>query len=213
VTTLAALRTKLNGLVGVDTDVETLPWSQAVRNNAISEGYAELWRVQVWKAATQNIATADMTWIYPLTTMRALWRIEVLDSSGNIVDQYPGHIEDDGAGGYQLVLPIPTAAGFTLRVRGWTAYKSQFSGDADNDDLAAEYNRVPLLKAVAILYRQQLSRYMRYGSRTNAPPEMAITLDQLIASINAAEREFEVESHRLSADRPRVMYPQKVLAT
>ena len=212
-TTLVNLRAKLNGEIGVDLDADTLPWSATVRNNAISDGYAELWRVGVWKPATQTIATVDKTWIYALTSMRAAFRVEVLDTNGYIIDQYPFTVEDDGAGAYQLVLAIPTASGLSLRVRGWTAFKSQFSGDSDPDDLDAEYNRIPLLKAKVILYRQQLSRFMRYGERQQVPPEMTVTIDQLIASINAAEREFEVEAKRLANRRPRTMLSSRVLAT
>lgn len=210
-TTLANLRAKLNGEIGVDADADTLPWSTTVRNNAISDAYAELWRVGVWKPATQSISTTNTTWIYALTSMRAVYRVEVLDTSNYIIDQYPATVEDDGSGGYQLVLPVPTATGFTLRVRGWQPYVSTFANDSASDDLPSEYNRIPLLKAKAILWRQQLARFIRYGERQNVPPEMNVTVDQLLAAIAAAEREFEVEAKRLANRRQRVMYPSRAL--
>lgn len=202
-TTLANLRAKLNGEIGVTTDGETTPWSQAVRNNAISDAFADLWRQGVWKPAKQDLTSSESTWTYALTSIRKLNRVEVIDSAGNI-GPATGVVEDDGTGGYQLSLRTPVATGYTIRVYGWAPYKSQFSGDSDTDDLAAEYNRVPLLKAKAILYRQQLGQFARYGERQAVPPEMNLSVDQLVGIIAAAEREYIDACRELSAQRPRV---------
>ncbi|NJD27203.1 MAG: hypothetical protein FIA92_02775 [Chloroflexi bacterium] len=202
-TTLVNLRAKLNGELGVLTDAETAPWATTVRNNAISDGYADLWRQGVWKAAKQDLSSADDTWTYALTSIRKLNRVEVIDGYGT-VGEGKARIEEDGVGGYQLVLATPIAVGFTIRVFGWTAYKSTFSGDADTDDLAAEYNRIPLLKAKAILYRQQLSLFARYGERQAVAPEMNVSIDQLVGIISAAEREYADACRELSGLRPRV---------
>lgn len=204
-TTLANLRAKLNGELGVTTDTEPSPWSQAVRNNAISDGYAELWRVGVWKDALQDLSTVTDTHVYALTAIRRLGVLELLDSSSRLIDRPKGIVEPDGAGAgtYQLRLRAPIDAGYTLRVRGWAAYTSTFANDAAVDDLAAEYNRIPLLKAKAILYRQQLSTFARFGQREVAPPEMSLTVDQLVGIVAAAEREFVDEARALSSLRPR----------
>lgn len=211
-TTLAALRTKLNGEIGVDNDAETLPWTIAVRNEAIADGYAELWRVGVWKAVTQDFPSDPTTRTYHLTTMREAYRVEIVDQASNIIDLAPFKVEEDGAGGNLLILAVPIAAGFTLHVRGWTAYVAAFASDAASDDLPAEYNRIPLLKSKAILFRRQSARFMRYGERTNAPPEMAISLEALLSGVAAAEREFEIEAKRLANRRPRVMATPRVFA-
>lgn len=201
--TLADLRAKLNGEVGVADDGETEPWSQTVRNNAIIDAYAELWRVGVWKPALQDIATDSTVDRYALTSVRRLERLELLDTNLVRVSDPRGTVEDDGAGGYQVRLVAPLADGYTLRVRGWTAYKSQFSGDGDTDDLPAEHNRVPLLKAKAILWRIALGKFARYGERQAIAPEMNMSIDQLIGMIAAAEREFIDEARVLSRLRPR----------
>lgn len=201
--TLLALRTKLNGEIGVVTDAEAQPWSQTVRSQAIVDGYAALWRSGVWKATTQSLATVTDEAVYALTSIRRLKRVELLDTSSNITDNPPAWVEDDNAGGYQLRLKATIATGSTLRVLGWTAYKSQFANDADTDDIPAEDNRVPLLKAKSILFRQQLAMFARYGSRQIIPPEMNVTNDALINMIAACEREFDEQAARLSGMRQR----------
>jgi hypothetical protein len=203
-TTLAVLREKLNGEIGVLTDAETSPWSTAVRNNAISDGYAALYRNGVWKAVQQDYASVDGQIVYAAATPRRLNRLELLDTSSNVASRPVGILEPDGLGTTQLVLRAGAAASFTLRVYGWTAYKSTFTSDSDTDDLDAENNRVPLLKAKAILYRQQLALFARYGERQAVAPEMNMTIDQVLGVVAAAEREFTDECRVLANLRKRV---------
>jgi hypothetical protein len=281
-TTLANLRLKLNGELGVATDAETTPWSKAVRNAAIADGYAALWRAGVWKAVTQDYPTVDGQVVYAACTARRLNRLELLDSDSNVVSRPEGFIESDGASANQLILRSGCAAGYTLRVYGWGPYSSSFligdtvtsssvanptvitvvagivglycttgdtvtiaghtgctpsiAGDYEltvltpttftipvnvtvggtggtaicqygsmtPDDLPAEFNRIPLLKAKAILYRQQLALFTRYGERQAVPPEMNMTIDQVLGVVAAAEREFTDECRALANLRPRV---------
>lgn len=203
-TTLLALRTKINGELGVLTDTETTPWTQAVRNAAISDGYAALWPNGVWRAVKQDYPTVDAQVVYAAATARRLNRLELLDSSNNVNSRPSGYIEEDGSGTTQLILRAPCAAGYTLRVYGWTAYTSTFASDAATDDLAAEYNRIPLLKAKAILYRQQLALFARYGERQAVAPEMGLTVDALLGIVATAEREFTDGCRSLAGLRPRV---------
>lgn len=201
--TLLQLRTRLNGEIGVVTDAETTPWTQAVRNQAIEDGYAELWRVGVWKPVIQSLATVTDQYVYALTSIRRLQRIELLDSESRVVADPRGIVEDDGAGGWQLRLVSPIATGYTMRVRGWTAYVSTFANDSATDDLPAEHVRVPLLKAKAILYRAELARSVRYNPRQALPPTMAASTETILAIVAAAEREFEEQARVLSGLRPR----------
>ena len=201
--TLLQLRTKLNGEIGVVTDAETAPWTTAVRNAAIADGYAALYRAGVWKSATQSLATVTDQAIYALTTIRRLERVDLLDSSSRVLENPKAIVEDDAAGAWQLRLARSISTGSTLKVRGWTAYVSVFVSDAATDDLPAEYNRIPLLKAKAILWRAQLGTFARYGERQALPPVMNVSVDQLLGMIAAAEREFEDEARRLSNLRPR----------
>lgn len=202
--TLAALRASLNSEIGVTNDAEASPWSTTVRNDAISKGYAELWRAGVWRPLQQDIATADDQWTYATSSIRRLNRLELRDSNNVILDHPRGIVEDDGTGGYRVRLKAPLPSGFTLRILGWTAFKSTFSGDADTDDLPAEHNRIPLLKAKAILYRQQLGLFARFEERQSLPPEMRVSVESLLAIIAAAEREFETEARSLAKQRTRV---------
>jgi hypothetical protein len=206
--TLANIRAALNGEIGVITDAETVPWSSAVRSTAIADAYAELWRQGVWKPLKQDLASVADQYVYALTAIRSLKRIEVIDSNGTVGTGL-GRVEDDGAGGYQLLLSTPFIAGFTIRVWGWGAYVSAFATDAATDDLPAEYGRIPRLKAKAILYRQQLGLFARYGERQAIPAEMNLSIDQLLGVIAAAEREFTDECDRLSGLRPRVGRPRR----
>lgn len=204
-TTLANLRAKLNDEIGVASDVETSPWTQAQRSAAISEGYAELWRAGVWKDTKQDITTVEDTWTYALTSIRRLYRMELRDSASRVLEMPKGIVEPDGTGtgAYQLRLIFPISSGYTLRVYGWAPYVSTFASDAANDDLPAEYNRIPLLKAKAILYRQQLAKFARWGEAQALVPPMGVSVDALMGLVASAEREFEELAGDLRAMRPR----------
>ena len=204
-TTLANIRAKLNDDMGIATDGDTVPWTTSQRNNAISDAYADLWRAGVWKDAYQDITTADDTWTYALTSIRKLYRLEALDSSGRITGLPRGIVEPDGsgAGTYQVRLTTPISSSLTLRVRGWAPYKSVFSGDADTDDLAAEHLRVPLAKARAILWRMALAKFAKYGERQAIAPEMNVTMEGILALIASAEREYQDLTRMLAGLRPR----------
>lgn len=210
--TLAALRTRLNNEVGVLNDTTDTVWSQAVRNQAIGDAYAELWRVGVWKDAKQDFATVTDQWTYALTSIRKLDRLEVLDSTSRVLERPRGVIEQDGSGtnAFQLRLSGPIASGYTLRVRGWAAYVSTFANDAAVDDLPAEHVRVPILKAKAILYRIQMGTFARYGERQALPPEMNVSVDQLAGIIQAAEREFLDAAKALAGLRTRTGSPRSI---
>lgn len=202
--TLLVLRTKLNGEIGVTTDAETTPWTVAVRNAAIIDGYAALWRTGVWKPVSQLLTSVTDSYVYALDTLRRLKRVELLDSSNRVVELVPAFVEDDNAGAWQLRLKRPVASGSTLRVLGWQAYKSQFASDADTDDIPVEDNRLPLLKAKSILWRIQLGTFARYGERQALPPEMNMSIDQLLGMIQACEAEFNEQTDKLSGLRQRV---------
>ncbi len=203
--TLAALRALLNDEIGVATDGEATPWTTAQRNTAIAQGYADLWRVGVWKDAKQDLTSVDDTWTYALTSIRKLYRLELLDSSSRILEKPTGVVEPDfaGSGTYLLRLKSPVAGGYTLRVLGWAPYISVFASDAATDDLPAEHNRLPLLKAKAILYRSQYARFIRWGEAQALEPSMNVSADVLLAGIAAAEREYAEGTHALAALRPR----------
>ena len=205
-TTLADLRAKLNDELGVLSDTETSPWSVAQRNAAISEGYAELWRAGVWKDATQDLPTVTSQWVYALTGIRKLYRLELVDATDRILEMPKGIVEPDftGTGAFRVRLQNPLSGGNTLRALGWVPYKSQFLDDTDTDDLPAEHNRIPLVKAKAILYRQALSKFMRFGEAQSLTPSMNVSQDGLIAGIAQAEREFAELTRALSGQRPRV---------
>lgn len=208
--TLDALRAVLNGEIGVGTDADTAPWTTTVRNNAISAGYAALWRAGVWKAVKQETATVTDQWIYALTTIRHLERLELVDSSSRIVEEPRGIVQDDGAGAWELRLLDALPTGYTLRIRGWTAYKSTFSGGSDTDDLPAEHQRIPLLKAKAILWRIALGKFAKSGERQALPPSMNVSIEGLLSMIAAAEREFAEEARQLSRLRPRASQVRRV---
>jgi hypothetical protein len=202
-TTLANLRAQLNGEVGIATDAETEPWTITVRNSAITEGYRALWRVGVRKPLRQDIATATDDHAYALTSIRALERLELLDSSGRVISRPRGIIQDDGAGGYELYIPHTISTGATIRVHGYGAYVSTFASDAAVDDIPVEYTRIPLLKAKAILYRIALGTFAKTGETQGLPPAMAVSVENLLAIIAAAEREFDEEARVLSGLRRR----------
>lgn len=209
--TLLVIRTALNAEIGVEAslDAETDPWTPAVRNQAISDAYADLWRVGIRKDAKQDLTTVADQWVYALTAIRQLSRLELLDSSSRILERPKGFVEADssGAGTYQLALPMAVSAGYTLRVRGFAPYKSVFSGDSDTDDLPAEFARVPRLKAKIILYRQQVALFARYAERQTEAPSMTVNLEQLIGMVREAEAEYRDAAKAVAGLRQRASQP------
>lgn len=200
---LSDIRAALNAEIGVVTDADTTPWSVTQRNNAIRDGYRALWSARAWKTVTESVATVPDQDTYALTTVHRLGRIDLVDSSGVIVDHPNGTLEPDGAGGYRLLVH-PITDGYTIKVYGWAPYKSTFATDADTDDLEAEWARVPLLKAKAILYRAQLATFARYGERQALKPDMNVSVDQLLGLIQACEQEWTLEVRNMAASRPRL---------
>lgn len=201
--TLAVIRAALNAELGVLTDAEAAPWSLAFRNQAISDGYAALWRAGVWKYQTQSPATVTDGHTYTLTSIRRLDRLELLDTSSRVGERPRGIVEDDGSGAWQLYLPDTLPSGYTLRIRGWGPYVSVFANDAAVDDIPAEHARIPRLKAQAICYRKAVGDFSRYGERQALPPEMSVSIDGFLALLRAAEQEFAEEARALARLRPR----------
>lgn len=206
--TLLQIRTALNAEVGVAVadDATDPAFTLAVRNQAIADAYADLWRAGVWKDVVQSIPSVNGTLTYALTSIRALARIDVLDSSGNLQDMAKARVELTGAGtqAYQLRLAGRTfTAGWTIKVYGWGAYASTFANDAAVDDLPAEFARIPRLKAKAILYDEQRALFARYGERQVIPPSMNLTLDQLDNTIARAEAQYAAACKALAGLRPR----------
>ncbi len=202
-TPLVTLRGYLNDELAVPNDADTTPWTQAFRSRAVGTGYATLWLRGVWKSVTSDLATVSAQETYVPTGIRVLERAALYDAKGALVEDIPSATLRDEGGTYTLSV-APLAAGYTLRLFGWTAYKSAFTGDGDVDDLDPDYNFIPILKAKAVAYRQQLSKYVRYGSRQTVAPEMNVSAEQLLALEAAALREFETECKALADRRPRI---------
>lgn len=204
-TTLATLRSYLNAELGID-DAEAKVYPVALRNRAISQGYASLWRAGVWKPVTVDVATVADQVFYTVSGMRALGTAYLLDSAGDPVEDVRTATLEQRGSSYILTVP-GMVAGYTVRLVGWTAYVSTFANDAASDDLEEEYNRIPLIKAKAICFRKALGDHARYAAREALPPEMRTTADQLLALIGSAEREFVDESRQLARQRKRYGQP------
>jgi hypothetical protein len=188
--TLATIRASLNSEIGVLADADTIPWTQAVRNDAISKGYAALWIEGVGKPVIEDETTVDAQAAYAITTIQRVAYAEVIGSSGGIVESPPCEVVPNGSGGYQAIVP-GLAAGYTLRLHGYAPYISTFATDAAVDDIETEWARVPLLKAKEILYRQELGRVARFQERQAAPSGMSVGVSDLLAVIAAAKREWD----------------------
>jgi hypothetical protein len=199
--TLATIRASLNAEIGVLADADTNPWTATVRNDAISKGYAALWKAGVGKPVIEDETTVDGQAAYTVTTIRRVAYAEVIDSSGYIVESPPCEIVPNGSGGYQAVVP-GLAAGYTLRLRGYAPYISTFATDSSVDDIEMEWARVPLLKAKEILYRQELGRVARFQERQASPSGMSVGVSDLLAVIAAAKREWDDEIKDMRRRQP-----------
>jgi hypothetical protein len=194
VSTLAQIRAALNADMGIATDAETAPWSVTARNAAIAAGYQELGRKGATKPVVVSVnAVTDKQYYLVadgITGIEELSFVDVVNSLGQCVDHPQAILEADGAGTFQLVTP-PIATGYTLKLHGFKPYICTFAGDSSPDDLESQYQRVPLLKAKAILLRQTSIGAARYNQRQLQAPTLNATLDQILGMISLAEREFE----------------------
>jgi hypothetical protein len=202
-TSLATLRGMLNADIGVTDDAETSPYSAALRNRAISQAYADLWVRGVWKPVEVVASTVDDQTKYTVSGIRVLERAQLQDSDGAVVAELPSAtLRQEGTGWVLYVAGLP--AGYTIHAFGWTAYKSTFSGDGDVDDIDPEWTYVPLLKARSICFRTMEAKYQRYGARQTVPPDLSVTLSDLVSGRQVAEREYADACKTLAALRPRV---------
>ncbi len=203
--TLLDQRLALNSEIGVANDAEADPWPVAARNAAITQGYRALWTARAWKPVVVSVAASSTQNLYPnITGIMRLGFAETIDADGNAADYPYATLREDGKGGYELLMPVMDA-GITVNLHGWTAYKSDFTGDSDADDLPAEFSRVPLLKAKAILYRQQASVLARFGeqARISYKTVLNLSLADLVSLVTTAEQEFAAAVHDMAVERPR----------
>jgi hypothetical protein len=206
VTTLANIRAQLNSDLGMTTDADAKPYTQAQRNAAISLGYGALWWAGVWKNATDSIATVDNAQSYLTTTVKKLYDVALVDSTGYIVG-YPKAKIDDTAAGATLFLVLPVSSGYTLSVHGWAPYISTFANDSASDDLDPSLLRIPLLKARSILYSGMINQFMAFSGHQSSPAALNVTLEQLLTAKATAEREWENETRNIAVSRDRISQP------
>lgn len=194
--TLDSVRTaSLNVELGLDSDSDNRFGTTSQRNYAIQEALRRLWPRMARLTRESANLTAD-THEYTLTTVRDVVRIELLDEDGFYMGDLRSnwrvwYDEEDATPVVRLLLASDDLdEDHSLRVMGYAPYTVPASGGASLD-LQPEDEWVIIAGARALLYRRMLNRYILTERNANENRATALTPDQVLGMVTAAERDFE----------------------
>ncbi len=156
-TTVALLRTTyLNGLLKLEADGDTLPWTTTARDRALTDALLELWNDELGKRVSGTMATSQASDVYTLPAAftagtDGLWavsRIELEYASGGISKRIDRATRWQRYSDTELRIDplLPTDASLTLRVFGWIPFAATAA------DLPIRLEHVVAMKAAGLLY-------------------------------------------------------------
>jgi hypothetical protein len=146
-TDIATLRTTyVNGYVK-RSDGDTVPWLDADCNQALTDALGDLWP-DIGKRAMGTVATDSTSHVVTLpAAVVRVSRIDVEDSSGNVIDQVTNwRYYPDADPPTKITIKPKLQTGYTLRVFGY----APFGGTGS--DLLVRLENVVSYKAAALLY-------------------------------------------------------------
>ena len=207
--TLLQLRTRLNIDLGLTDDTAATPWgSEAVRNEAIRDGFERLWPAM--RRMREERQDYDATkQVYELAEVKDVQLVAVESADGiirNDLKNWRNFAVDDDPVRYTLRMSTATGInGGVLVISGYAPYKSFFSGDADQCDLTDRLCWIPLLGARAWLYRRRYHEFLDYEQHANLNRDNAMDPPTLFNAYQDAEAMFQqaLEQHRYEVAYPR----------
>lgn len=147
--TVVALRTTyLNDLLQ-RTDASSVPWTDSQCNQAITNALFDLWPL-LGQFVYGDVETSSTSQLYTVPVALGtvageyqISRIDVLDASGNYVDQVGIWRRHSAT---QVVIKPLLSSGYTLRFYGWKRFAS------DGSDLPVRLERAIAYKAASTAY-------------------------------------------------------------
>lgn len=193
--TRAELRARLNTQLGIE-DGDDKPWGDDdARDSAIRWGLEQL-EPTMMRLLQEDVAVVEDAYEYDLTSaIQKVELIEVINSSGETVrdvKNYRSWIVDLDAGPtcrIRLATPLPTSE--SLVVSGYAPYVSQLAADTTECDIEQTLEWIPLLGALAELYRRRFHEWLDFESYNSSNPSTVIDPQVLFRAYEDAMRRFE----------------------
>lgn len=192
--TLDQLRTAgLNDELGLTSDADTTWGSTTLRNAWLQRAIAKLWPV-MGRLTRESITSAELEQDYTLTSIVDIERIEVMDTSGDMVQSRIRswqHIMDELADPPTNRLLLPTmTAGLTLRVIGYVPYLIPAAGGS-SCDIPPRLEWVVYAGARVEGYRWMLNKFANFERFANENRQNALTPADVSELLRQARADFD----------------------
>lgn len=203
--TRAELRAKLNVQLGI-VDGQATPWGDRdARNSAIEYGFEQL-EPMMMRLTQESVTILEDTYEYDLATVRTVELIERVDisSTPRVIDtmrNYEAWVLDDDDSTCRLRLTAQLPLTEQLVVTGYAPYLAAFPADATECDIEPRLEWIPLIGAVAELYRRRFHVWLDFEHRQLDNPVTAVDPDTLYRAYSDAQTRFE----RAKADHVRTL--------
>lgn len=192
--TLDQLRTAgLNDELGLTSDADTTWGSTTLRNAWLQRAIAKLWPV-MGRLTRESITSAELEQDYTLTSIVDIERIEVMDTSGDMVQSRIRswqHIMDELADPPTNRLLLPTmTAGLTLRVIGYVPYLIPAAGGS-SCDIPPRLEWIVYAGARVEGYRWMLNKFANFERFANENRQNALTPADVSELLRQARSDFD----------------------
>ena len=187
--TLGELRARLNEQLGIDDGAEK-PWGNpARRNSAIRFGFEQLEPV-MQRLLEEPVTPATDTREYSLSTIDKVIAVEITNSAGNVSD-VKNWRSWTVAGTTKVTFAAVPNSDASVKVIGYKPYTSVFAADNPAADIEESLEWIPLLGALAELYRRRFHEWMDFERYTASNPTSVVDPDTIYRAYTDAMARFE----------------------
>jgi hypothetical protein len=193
--TLDQLRTSTPGLndeLGLTSDSDNSFGATGVRNGFLQRAFQQLWP-DMARLTRESITTVANQQEYTLTTIVDAERIDVMDSTGQVLDRirswqlFADEIADPPT--MRLTIPRSMTAGLTLKVLGYVPYIVPASAGS-SCDLPPNLEFVVTAGARMYAYRAKMNQFANFERHQNENRQNAITAAEVLELFRTSQREF-----------------------
>lgn len=186
-----------------------------IRNAALQQAFAWLWPTMA-RLQREDITLVSGTLDYTLSEIRDVRGIDWVNSdsvtTGRVTDYRVIYDESDDTNVpvIRLQLFAAQSTSGSARAVGYAPYKVPASG-TDTCDLPDRLTFVPVLGAVAYLYRNMLNKHIVSQQRGSENPATSESTSELLAMYNTTWQQFVAarESNRAGLNLPRKASPRR----
>jgi hypothetical protein len=187
------LRERLNEQLGID-DADERPWGTVEqRDSAVRWGLEQL-EPAMMRLVEESVTLTSDTREYTLTSrITKVAYVEQTDSAGRVRDltNYRSVVIDSDTPATRLTFGVPLDVSTTLKVVGYAPYVSDLSTDATDCDIPQDIEWIPLLGALAELYRRRFHEWLDFERYNASNPATTIDPEVLYRAYTDALGRFE----------------------